>query len=294
MRRLRGRAWGNALGGWRRQGRDGKGRWLPKGGALRTAARAGRMAQYRRTYRRGGAPRTRREGLTSSAVYGITAINSLRSKGFFINPEVGLSGGGVSVGYGKKIAKNWRGSVSIKFAVTRTNDPVEKLVDGAFDRAGKTFGKSVGRDSEAHRLIKYGVASTPVDGTVLVRSGSTLRIKSGGKAARAQRKVPKERAAQDKAKKEQAQYRAQRRNEAAANKAASKNGSPKVNTKKGENGYYRETTLSNGTKIVNKGQWDNFGNKRNRAEIGLEHQRIRKQQTRRKSNKKGVASTITA
>lgn len=252
------------------------------------------MSQYRRTYKRGGTPRTRREGMASAATYGITAMNSLRSQGFFVNPEVGLSGAGVSVGYGKKIAKNWRGSVSIKFAVTRTNDPVEKLVDGAFDRAGKAFGSSVGKDSEAHRLIKYGVASTPVDGTVLVRSGSTLRLKSGGKAARAQRKIPKERAAQDKAKKEQAQYRAQRRNEAAANRAAKKNGSPQVNTKKGKNGYYRETTLSNGTKIVNKGQWDDFGKKRNNAEVHLEHQRIRKQQTRRRSNKRGVASTITA
>lgn len=284
----RGRAWGNALGGWRRQGRDGKGRWLPKaGGAFRTANRAGRMAQYRRTYRRGGAPRTRKEGLISAATYGITAINSMRSQGFFINPEVGLSGAGVSFGYGKKVSKKYRGSIAIKVAVTRTDDPVQAAVDKAFDR-------TVGRDNELYNLARYGVASTPVDGTVLVRSGTTLRVKSGGKAARAARVVPKKRAAQDKAERERAQYRAQRRNEAAANQAAKKNGSPQVNTKKTKNGYHRETTLSNGTKIVNKGQWDDFNKKRNRAEVGLEHNRIRKGQTRRRSSKKGVASTITA
>lgn len=293
MRRLRGRAWGNALGGWRRQGRDHKGRWLPKaGGAFRTAHRAGRYGQARRAMRSGGRIGAR-EGAISTAQYAVSAMSSLRQKGFFINPEVGLSGAGVSVGYGRKIAKNWRGSVAIKVSVRRTNDPFQAGVDKAFDKAGETFGKGAGRDSQLYNLAKYGVATTPIDGTVITRSGTTLRMKSGGKAARAERSIPKQRAAQDKAKREQAQYRAQRRKEAAANREAKKNGHPQVNTKKGKNGYYRETTLSNGTKIVNKGQWDDFNKKHNRAEVHMEHRRIRNK-AKKRSNKKGVASTITA
>lgn len=263
----RGRAWGNALGGWRRQGRDGKGRWLPKFGGFRTAHRAGRYSQARRAMKTGGR-RGAREGAASSAMYAVSAMNSLRGQGFFINPEIGLSGGGVSVGYGKKIAGNWRGSVAIKVSVRRTNDPVQQAVDKAFD-------KTIGRDSELYNLARYGVASTPVDGTVLVRSGTTLRIKSGGKAARAERAVPKKRAAQDKAKKDQKPYRAERRN----------------STKKSQN-------IGNGHKVVKKNAWDNYKSSHSKAEIHMEHRRIRANQKKRKkstkSNKKGVARTITA
>lgn len=266
----RGRAWGNALGGWRRQGRDGKGRWLPKFGRFRTAHRAGRYSQARRAMKTGGR-RGAREGATSSAMYAVAAMNSLRSHGFFINPEIGLSGGGVSVGYGKKIAPNWRGSIAIKVAVRRTNDPVQQAVDKAFD-------KTVGRDNELYNLARYGVASTPVDGTVLVRSGSTLRVKSGGKAARAERVIPKKRAAQDKARRSQEAYRAERRNAA---KEAKK---PK--------------DIGNGHKVVRKNSWDNYKSSHNKAEIRMEHQRIRAKQNKRKkstrSKAKGVARTITA
>lgn len=277
MRRI-GRAWGNALGGWRRQGRDGKGRFLPKaGGTFRTAHRAGQYSRARRTLKTGGR-RGVGEGAISALSYGVTAANSLRQKGFFINPEIGLSGGGVSVGYGKKIAPNWRGSIAIKVSVTRTNDPVQKVMDKAFDKAEGTFGKRVSRDSELYNLARYGVASTPVDGTVLVRSGTTLRLKSGGKAARAQRAIPKKRAAQDKAKKEQAQYRAQRRN------AARESKKPK--------------DIGNGHKVVQKNAWDNYKSSHNKAEVTLEHRRVRAKQAKRKkstrSNKKGVARTITA
>lgn len=278
MRRI-GRAWGNALGGWRRQGRDSKGRWLPKaGGAFRTAHRAGNLSRARRTMKTGGRVGAR-EGMVSALSYGITATNSLRQKGFFINPEVGLSGAGVSVGYGKKIAKNWRGSVAIKVSVSRTNSPVHEAMDKAFDKAGDTFGKSVSRDSELYNLARYGVASTPIDGTVLVRSGTTLRVKSGGKAARAARAVPKKRAAQDKAERERAQYRAERRN------AAREAKKPK--------------DIGNGHKVVKKNAWDNYKTTHNNAEIQMEHRRIREKQqkrnkTKRRSNKRGVASTITA
>lgn len=266
MRRL-GRAWGNALGGWRRQGRDSKGRWLPKaGGAFRTAHRAGNLSRARRALRTGGQTGAR-EGAISALSYGVTATNSLRQRGFFVNPEIGLSGGGVSVGYGKKIAPNWRGSVAIKVSVTRTNDPVQQAVDKAFD-------STIGRNNELYNLARYGVASTPVDGAALVRSGTTLRLKSGGKASRAQRAVPKKRAAQDKAKRQQAQYRAERRN------AAKKAKQPK--------------DIGNGHKVVQKNAWDNYKGSHNRAEVHLEHQRIWKSQTRRRSNKKGVARTITA
>lgn len=40
MARRRGRAWGNALGGWRRQGRNGKGQFSSGGGAKRKAPRS--------------------------------------------------------------------------------------------------------------------------------------------------------------------------------------------------------------------------------------------------------------
>lgn len=271
MRRI-GRAWGNALGGWRRQGRDSKGRWLPKaGGAFRTAHRAGNLSRARRTMRSGGRVGAR-EGMISALSYGVAATNSLRQKGFFINPEVGLSGAGVSVGYGKKIAPNWRGSVAIKVSVNRTNSPVHEAMDKVFDKAGDTFGKSVGRESELYNLARYGVASTPVDGTVLVRSGTTLRVKSGGKAARAQRAIPRKRAAQDKAKREQAQYRAERRN------AAREAKKPK--------------DIGNGHKLV-KGQ--KYDKQTHRNEFGTYRTyKKRKSTSKKRSNKKGVASTITA
>lgn len=267
MRRFRGRAWGNALGGWRRQGRDGKGRWLPKGAAFRQAHKVGKMSQYRSTYKRQGGSGGVKSGALAAATYGVGAMNSLRSAGFFINPEIGLAGGGVSAGYGRQIAPGWRGSVAIKVSVRRNNDPVKDYIDKGFKAAGADGGN-------LHNLVKYGVAQTPIDGTVLVRSGTTIRMKSGGKAARAARAVPAQRAVQDREKKQKAAYRAERR------KAA------------------RGKDIGNGHKVVQKNSWDSYKGSRNRAEIGLEHNRIRNNQNRRKtakrSNKKGVASTITA
>lgn len=285
----RGRAWGNALGGWRSQPRGRGGRFGHKfGSAFRDANRIGKMSQYRRTYK-GGGQRGFKSGAMSAATYAVGASNHLRSKGFFINPEIGLQGGGVSAGYGRDIGGGWRGSIAIKVAVRKDNDPVSMLRDKAFD-------KTIGRDNELYNLSRYGVASTPIDGMVITRSGASLRAKSGRKAATAERAIPKKRAAQDKAERERKAYRAQRRNEDRNNREAKKHGHPTSKTKKSKSGgYYRETTLSNGTKIVNHGQWDDFSKKHNKAERHLEHNRIRaKKSTRRKSNKKGVASTITA
>lgn len=283
-----GKAWGNALGGWRRQPRGPGGRFGHKFGSFKRANQLGRMAAYRYTYRN-GAPRGAKAGARTAGKYGLAAVNHLRKQGFFINPEIGLSGAALSTGYRKAIAPKWNASIAIKVSVQRSDGgPIEAMKDQALK---KVFG-----GGELYNLAKYGVASTPISDTVITRQGTTLRMKSGAKAGNAERKVPKKRAAQDKAAKERKAYRAQRRTEEARNRQAREFGHPTVQTKKSKGGgYYRETTLSNGTKIVNRGQWDDFSKKHNKAERHLEHNRIRaKQSTRKKSNKKGVASTITA
>lgn len=266
----RGRAWGNALGGWRLQGRGPRGRWLPKGagifkvfrGDMKSAHISGRNSAYRASYASGGS-RSTKQGAINAASYAFAAMNNARAKGYFINPEIGLSGVGISVGYGRKISSKYRASVSIKVAVHRTDGgPIAAATDN-FVR------NSLGAYPGLQSLIQYGVMDTGIQDTVIVRQGDMLRVKSGRRANNARRKNPAYRNQGQNSK----PYRAQRRNKA-------------------------KTTqdIGNGHKVVKKHKYDQQTHKNDYGTYKTYKQAPQKKRkkSKKRSNTKGVASTITA
>lgn len=268
-----GRAWGNALGGWRLQPRGPRGRFMKKGAGLRSAGRSfsasmrnahkvGKMAQYRHTLTTGGAVGAR-TGAVGVASYALAAMNAARQQGYFINPEIGLSGAGISVGYGHKISPKWRASISVKVAVQRTDGgPINAAIDNFVNN-------SLQGAPAAQSLIKYGVADTGIHDTVIVRQGDKLKLKSGRKANIARRRNPAYRSSADRTARNKKPYRAERRN-------SSK----------------RSADIGNGHKIVKPKRYDTV---RTKNEFGTyTTSRQKAGTTKLRSNKKGVARTITA
>lgn len=263
IRRGLGRAWGNALGGWRKQRRNGRGQFMGKFGAdMRYAHKIGSMSAYRNTYKSAGLKGTK-QGALGAAHYTLGALNAARTRGYFVNPEIGLSGAGISVGYGQKVSPNLRASISVKVAINRTDGgPIQVAAKSFIDNS---FGQSPGLQS----LLQYGVMDTKIHDTVIVRNGDKLQMKSGRKANAARNKNPayRAKAATDKAKKKP--YRAERR-------------------KSGD--------IGNGHKIV-KGpdRWDETKHK-NKYGTYTQYKQVRqnpKTKAKKKHNSKQIASTIT-
>lgn len=284
-----GRAWGNALGGWRMQGRTSRGQFMRKGmGAarrapgqfrtdMRNAGQAGAKAQYRSTYRSGGNPGMKQSAL-GVAEYAFAAMNSARKRGYFINPEIGLSGVGVSVGYGQKIAPKYRASVAIKVSINRTDGgPIVAATDN-FVR------NSLADYPHLQSLIQYGVIDTGMHDTAIVREGTTLRVKSGRKANTAIRKNPTYRARQDKKAAAQPVFRAERRNQKKSQNIG--NGHKLVqDDNMGIKKAPKSKNIGNGHKVVTPNRYDVTKHKNDYGTYT---------KSRKRSNKKGVASTITA
>lgn len=286
-----GRAWGNALGGWRLQGRGPRGRWLPKGSSIfkifrsdmRDAHKVGSMAAYRSSMKSGG-NRSARQGAISAANYAFGAMNNARSKGYFINPEIGLSGVGASVGYGRKISPKLRASVSIKVAINRTDGgPIAAAADNFVNNSLQGM-------PGLQSLIKYGVVDTNIQDTVIVRQGDMLRVKSGRRANVARRRNPAYRAQSDRERRNSPKYRAERRNQAKTTSDIG-NGHRVVKTQTVLKDNSAKN-IGNGHKLVKVQKYDKQSHKN---EFGTyKTYRQKRQPTKKRSNKKGVASTITA
>lgn len=292
IRRL-GRAWGNALGGWRAQARNRRGQFMGKMGAARSAVRSvprkvsgdmrhahriGAMAQYRSTYREGGAPGAR-GGALAAAEYTLGAINAARKRGYFIHPEIGLSGIGVSVGYGQMVARNTRASVSVKVAVSRTDGG--PVVAGA----NRFIDNSLGEYPGLYSLLKYGVMDTGIQDTVIVRNGDRLQMRSGRKANIARNKNPAYRASAGKTGK---QYRAERRGKSTKSRNIGNGHKVIKDTNSPPKGKVKN--IGNGHKVIKGDRYDESSHKN---EFGT-YNKYRKRRKGSRSNKKGVASTITA
>lgn len=162
LRRSIGKAWGNALGGWRLQRRDSHGRFMSKGGGASRAARARSIGA------------------------------NLHSKGFFIAPSIGMRGGGVDAGYGKSISKHFRASISVSAKIHYNGPSISemaknKAADRVFGGDDKVHGTS---KESANSLIKYGVARGPIEGTAVTFSDGTARLRYGAGANIAMQKNP--------------------------------------------------------------------------------------------------------
>lgn len=281
-----GKAWGNALGGWRLQGRTNRGQFMKKGFSaarrapsafradMKDAHRIGKMSQYRSTYTSGG-NRSMKQNALGAAEYAFSAMNAARKKGYFINPEVGLSGVGVSVGYGRKIAPKYRASVAIKVSISRTDGGILVAATDNFVR------NSLGDYPHLQSLIQYGVMDTGMHDTAIVRDGTTLRVKSGRKANVAMRRNPTYRAKMDRNVAAKPTYRAERRTQTKDIGNGHKIVQSTVEPKKAP----KSRNIGNGHKVVTKDRYDVVKHKNDYGGYTT---------SKRKSNKKGVASTITA
>lgn len=181
LRRIigKGRAWGNALGGWRAQGRDAHGRWLPKGGgSIRAAGRTARR-RYASSNKSAGATRT--GAAKSAAHYAAGAMSEARNKGFFVSPSIGLSGGGVEAGYGRKLhpKSKWRATISVKVAVNRTDGGLAQAVR---HKAADSLLKD---HLAASEFIKKGSYDPGLPDMAVVAQGGQLKVVSGKKARKA-------------------------------------------------------------------------------------------------------------
>lgn len=179
IRRLarRGRAWGNALGGWRQQGRNSKGQFMRKGV---------RASISRNLYRNQLKGKTRKRD-TARAV-----ATSLHQQGFYIAPEAGLGGVGLDAGYGKIVAPKVRASVSVSVKLRYTGgNPVDvarsKIADKVFEKG-----------SNSHSMAKYGVAKGPIEGTAVTFQNGQAKLKYGAAANTATNRNPSFRTSNDK------------------------------------------------------------------------------------------------